>query len=106
LLKLDDSGCHVNVSLGTRPYDANALPKSNYAFRHMVRHHLRAYDVCKPRPCRTKGGKMARTERFSKIERLLRERRSVSFTDLQEQLEVSRATLFRDMAFFSESRKI
>lgn len=42
---------------------------------------------------------MARTERFSKIERLLRERRSVSFTDLQEELEVSRATLFRDMAF-------
>lgn len=42
---------------------------------------------------------MARTERFSKIERLLRERCSVSFTDLQEHLEVSRATLFRDMAF-------
>jgi hypothetical protein len=99
LLRLDDSRCHVNVSLGSSPYDGNGLLKSNYAFRHMVRHHLRAYDVCKPRPCRTKGGKMARTECFSKIERLLRERPIASFTNLQKQSEASRATLFRDMAF-------
>jgi predicted DNA-binding transcriptional regulator YafY len=49
---------------------------------------------------------MARTERFSKIERLLRERRSVSFTDLQEELEVSRATLFRDMAFLRDRMRV
>lgn len=42
---------------------------------------------------------MARTERFSKIERLLRERPIASFTNLQKQSEASRATLFRDMAF-------
>ena len=49
---------------------------------------------------------MARTERFSKIERLLRERRSISFTELQEQLEVSRATLFRDMAFLRDRMRV
>lgn len=52
------------------------------------------------------GGKVARTERFSKIERLLRERRSISFTDLQQHLEVSRATLFRDMAFLRDRMRV
>ena len=49
---------------------------------------------------------MSRTERFSKIERLLRDRRSISFTDLQQQLGVSRATLFRDMAFLRDRMRV
>lgn len=49
---------------------------------------------------------MARTERFSKIERLLRDRRSIGFTDLQQQLGVSRATLFRDMAFLRDRMRV
>ena len=49
---------------------------------------------------------MSRTERFSKIERLLRERRSISFADLQQQLGISRATLFRDMAFLRDRMRV
>lgn len=40
---------------------------------------------------------MTRTERFSIIQRMLRARRSVGFAELQARLEVSRATLFRDL---------
>ncbi len=40
-----------------------------------------------------------RTERFYKIDRLLREHRIVSFASMQEQLEVSRATLKRDLEY-------
>jgi predicted DNA-binding transcriptional regulator YafY len=36
-------------------------------------------------------------ERFYKIDRLLKERRSISFAELQEALGVSRATLKRDL---------
>ena len=40
-----------------------------------------------------------RTERFYKIDRLLREHRIVSFASMQAQLEVSRATLKRDLEY-------
>lgn len=40
---------------------------------------------------------MTQSERFSVIERMLLSRRSVSFSDLQERLGVSRATLYRDL---------
>jgi predicted DNA-binding transcriptional regulator YafY len=40
-----------------------------------------------------------RTERFYRIDRLLRERRAVSFRSLQDRLEVSRATLKRDLEY-------
>lgn len=40
---------------------------------------------------------MTQSERFGIIERMLLVRRSVNFTDLQQRLGVSRATLFRDL---------
>lgn len=42
---------------------------------------------------------MDRTERFYKIETLLRRHRAVSFAELQDALEVSRATLRRDLTY-------
>lgn len=42
---------------------------------------------------------MDRTERFYKIDQLINERRLVSFTELQDELEVSRATLKRDLEY-------
>jgi predicted DNA-binding transcriptional regulator YafY len=42
---------------------------------------------------------MDRTERFYRIELLIRDRRQVSFADLQGELEVSRATLKRDLEY-------
>ena len=42
---------------------------------------------------------MDRTERFYKIEKLLRQHTTVSFSDLQAALEVSRATLKRDLDY-------
>jgi predicted DNA-binding transcriptional regulator YafY len=42
---------------------------------------------------------MDRTERFYRIEVLIRDRASVSFADLQSDLEVSRATLKRDLEY-------
>ena len=42
---------------------------------------------------------MDRTERFYKIENLLRQHGSVSFTVLQAELEVSRSTLKRDLDY-------
>jgi len=45
---------------------------------------------------------MQRTERIHIIERMLRSRRSVSFSELMERLEVSRATLYRDLAVAQE----
>lgn len=42
---------------------------------------------------------MDRTERFYKIEALLRQRKAVSFAALQAELEVSRSTLIRDLAY-------
>lgn len=44
------------------------------------------------------GAAMKRTERIHIIERMLRSRRSVSFSELMQRLEVSRATLYRDLA--------
>jgi predicted DNA-binding transcriptional regulator YafY len=44
-------------------------------------------------------GIVDRTERFYKIDRLLREQRIVTFTQLQTALEVSRATLKRDLEY-------
>ena len=44
---------------------------------------------------------MDRTERFYKIKELLRQRKVVSFADLQAELEVSRSTLKRDIAYLS-----
>lgn len=43
--------------------------------------------------------RMDRTERFYKIERMLREQRVVTFAALLERLEVSRATLKRDLEY-------
>jgi predicted DNA-binding transcriptional regulator YafY len=45
---------------------------------------------------------MDRTERFQRIERLLRERRSVPLTLFLERLEVSRATFKRDLEYLRE----
>lgn len=42
---------------------------------------------------------MDRTERFYKIERMLREQRIVTFATMMERLEVSRATLKRDLEY-------
>jgi predicted DNA-binding transcriptional regulator YafY len=42
---------------------------------------------------------MDRTERFYKIERMLREQRVVTFATMMERLEVSRATLKRDLEY-------
>lgn len=42
---------------------------------------------------------MDRTERFYKIDKLLRQHKTVSFAQLQAALEVSRATLKRDLAY-------
>ncbi len=44
-----------------------------------------------------KGGDMTKSERFGIIERMLLARRNVRFTDMQERLGVSRATLHRDL---------
>ena len=46
--------------------------------------------------------RMDRTERFYKIEMLIRSRGSVPFTDLMEELGVSRATLKRDLEYLRE----
>jgi predicted DNA-binding transcriptional regulator YafY len=45
---------------------------------------------------------MDRTERFYKIEMLIRQRGSVPFTDLMDELGVSRATLKRDLEYLRE----
>ena len=45
---------------------------------------------------------MDRTERFYKIDQLLAERRVVPFPILQEALEVSRATLKRDLLYLRD----
>jgi predicted DNA-binding transcriptional regulator YafY len=42
------------------------------------------------------------TERFYKIDQLLNERQVVSFKDLQDSLEISRATLKRDLAYLRD----
>lgn len=45
---------------------------------------------------------MSQTERYYKIDQLLNDRKVVSFTKLMEELEVSRATLKRDLAFLRD----
>lgn len=45
---------------------------------------------------------MDRTERFYRIDNLLRQRKVVSFADLQAELEISRSTLKRDMAYLRD----
>lgn len=45
---------------------------------------------------------MNQTERLYKIEQILHDRRLASFTELQEELEVSRATLKRDLQFLRD----
>ena len=45
---------------------------------------------------------MDRTERFYKIEELLRQRKAVTFDALLSELEVSRSTLVRDLAYMRE----
>lgn len=42
---------------------------------------------------------MDRTERFYKIDQIINDRKLVPFKDLQDQLEVSRATLKRDLEY-------
>ncbi len=48
------------------------------------------------------GGRVDRTERFYKIELLLKRRRVVTFHDLRDALEVSPATLKRDIRYLRE----
>ena len=45
---------------------------------------------------------MDRTERFYTIDRLLRSRRKVSLHQLMEELEVSRATVRRDLEYMRD----
>jgi predicted DNA-binding transcriptional regulator YafY len=45
---------------------------------------------------------MNQTERLYKIEQILHDRRNASFAELQEELEVSRATLKRDLQFLRD----
>ncbi len=45
---------------------------------------------------------MAQTERYYKIDQLIRRRGLVPFKDLQDELEISRATLKRDLAFMRD----
>ena len=45
---------------------------------------------------------MDRTERFYKIDQLLKDRKVVSFATLRESLAVSRATLRRDLDYMRE----
>lgn len=45
---------------------------------------------------------MARTERYTRIINLLHERRSVGFEELRSLLEVSRATLYRDLDYLRD----
>ena len=45
---------------------------------------------------------MDRTERFYKIDQLLKDRKVVSFATLQEALDVSRATLRRDIDYMRD----
>jgi len=53
-------------------------------------------------PFFAKGSRMDRTERFYKIDQLLAERRVVPFEALQSALEVSRATLKRDLLYLRD----
>jgi len=45
---------------------------------------------------------MSINERIYKIDQLLNNRRSVSFKEIQERLEVSNATLKRDLAYMRD----
>ena len=49
---------------------------------------------------------MTKSERFGIIERMLLSRRSVSFADLQKRLEISRATLHRDLRDLKERMQV
>jgi predicted DNA-binding transcriptional regulator YafY len=49
---------------------------------------------------------MTKSERFGIIERMLLSRRSVSFAELQQRLEVSRATLHRDLRDLKERMQV
>ena len=49
---------------------------------------------------------MTKSERFGIIERMLLSRRSVSFAELQQRLEVSRATLHRDLRDLRERMQV
>lgn len=49
---------------------------------------------------------MNRTERFYKLRQLLSDRRPISFIELQSQLEVSRATLVRDLRDLRDRLKV
>lgn len=49
---------------------------------------------------------MSKSERFGIIERMLLSRRDVSFVDLQQRLEVSRATLHRDLRDLRERMQV
>jgi len=49
---------------------------------------------------------MTKSERFGIIERMLISRRSVSFAELQQRLEVSRATLHRDLRDLKERMQV
>src|SRR5574343_1160561 len=52
------------------------------------------------------GGVMTQSERFGIIERMLLSRRGVTFAELQQRLEVSRATLHRDLRDLRERMQV
>jgi predicted DNA-binding transcriptional regulator YafY len=52
------------------------------------------------------GSGMTKSERFGIIERMLLSRRSVSFGELQQRLEISRATLHRDLRDLKERMQV
>lgn len=54
----------------------------------------------------TFSGVMTQSERFGIIERMLLSRRSVTFAELQQRLEVSRATLHRDLRDLRERMRV
>ena len=45
---------------------------------------------------------MSINERIYRIDQLLKDRKSISFEDLKEKLEISRATLKRDIAYMRD----
>lgn len=49
---------------------------------------------------------MARTERYTQIEQLLRSRRRIKFEELQTLLGVSRATLYRDLTYLQDRLRV
>lgn len=76
------------------------MPRCDFA-SHAQSSALRAVPLIQPLG-REPERDMTKTERLYKIERLIRQQRYVSFDALQTELEVSRATLHRDLQFLKD----